>query len=363
METKLNILPFKATHPGVLIKDELDIRPDLNQRELAKELGVKASFLNEIIKGKRPITADLAIVLEKSLNISAKYWMKFQSQYEIDKAKIKSKNISRIKNIELWKIIKEYAPIKYFSKQGYLSDNLEKDIEKIKNIYSVKSVDDLVTNFAKSKVGFLRKSEKLKIDEKNMFAWKSLAHYEAKTQTVNTFNFENINQLCIELNKVFYRNTDTLNSVKTLLNDYGVKFVLIKKLEGTPIDGYSFWSENNPAIVLTLRHNRIDNFAFTLIHEIGHITLHLKNDKEKVFIDYSSSISNNDCEKEADFFAQSKLIREECWEEICYNSPLNDEKIIKIGNKYETNPAILLGRICFEMSYYAYKTEIEKKIN
>jgi len=56
---------------------------------LAKELGVKASFLNEIIKGKRPVTADVAILLENIIEIPADYWMKFQSQFEIDKARIK----------------------------------------------------------------------------------------------------------------------------------------------------------------------------------------------------------------------------------------------------------------------------------
>ena len=43
---------------------------------------------------------------------------------------------------------------------------------------------------------------------------------------------------------------------------------MIDKLEKTPIDGYSFWSNNNPVIALTLRHNRVDNLAFTILHEI-----------------------------------------------------------------------------------------------
>ena len=60
------LLPFEATHPGTLIKDELEVRDDLTQKELAILLGVKPSFLNEIIKGKRPVTADIALLLEKN---------------------------------------------------------------------------------------------------------------------------------------------------------------------------------------------------------------------------------------------------------------------------------------------------------
>ncbi|HYK75862.1 MAG TPA: HigA family addiction module antitoxin [Daejeonella sp.] len=101
MTTTNQSTPFEPTHPGVLIKDELDARGDMKQKDLAELLSVKPSFLNEIIKGKRPITADLAILLEKALDIPADYWMKFQSQYEIDCAKLKEKNIHKMRLMEL----------------------------------------------------------------------------------------------------------------------------------------------------------------------------------------------------------------------------------------------------------------------
>ncbi|MBK5202742.1 MAG: HigA family addiction module antidote protein [Prolixibacteraceae bacterium] len=363
MAKQNNILPFEATHPGVLIKDELDARPDLKQKDLAIELGVKASFLNEIIKGKRPVTADIAILLEKTLEIPADYWMKFQSQYEIDKARIKEKNIAKLKNIEIWKIIKEYVPVTYFKKLGYIDNNLEKDIPAIKKIYNVTSVDKLVSIYAKNKLAFYRKSEKLLVDEKNMFAWSSLALYEAMNQSVNTFNNENIGQLCKKLNNIFFENENTIEKVKSTLKQYGIKLVLIKKLEKTPVDGFSFWSGNNPAIALTLRHNRIDNFAFTLMHEIAHIDLHLKNNKEKSFLDLTTRNKTGELEAEANLFAQKKLISKECWSDIIKNYlPLNNEKIFEISEKYKINPAILLGRVCYEKNYYAVKTKIDKKL-
>lgn len=68
-QLQTEVLPFVATHPGSLIADELGTRADLNQKELAHLLGVKVSFLNEIIKGKRTITADTALLLEKALDI------------------------------------------------------------------------------------------------------------------------------------------------------------------------------------------------------------------------------------------------------------------------------------------------------
>lgn len=363
MATNNVLTPVRATHPGILIKDEIDATPNLNQRILAKEIDVKPSFLNEIIKGKRPVTADIAILLEKTLGISADYWMKFQSQYEIDKARVKQKNIDKLKNIELWNIIKEYVPVRYFKKQKYLNDDLESDINTIKSIYQVETVDELVSAFSNDKYAYYRKSEKLKIDARNMFAWSSLAQYEAKNQKTNTFNFDNLKQLCIKLNNIFYDNSETPERVKAVLNQFGIKMVLIDKLEKTPIDGFSFWSDKNPAIALTIRHNRIDNFAFTLMHEIGHIDLHLRNDKELKFMDLTRKQNLDKCESEADNYAEEKLISKVIWQDILENHlPLNDDKIIALGNKYKINPAILLGRVSYEMENYAIKTIIDKKM-
>lgn len=361
---KTTLIPVQATHPGTLIKDEIDAIPNFTQRTLAKELGVKPSFLNEIIKGKRPVTADLAILLEKSLGISADYWMKFQSQYEIDKARVKEKNIKKLRNIEIWNIIKEYVPVRYFKKHNYLIDELTEDIKAIKRIYDVETIDDLVDSFSKDKLAYYRKSEKLKIDDKNMFAWSSLAQYEAKKQKANTFNFDNIPQLIVRLNNIFFENDNTINKVQTLLNQFGIKMLLIDKLEKTPIDGFSFWSNNNPVIALTLRHNRIDNFAFTIMHEIGHIYLHLRNDRNRKFMDLTIKQTIDQCENEADNYAQESLIPMDIWQNILNNHlPLNDHKIISLGKIHKINPAILLGRVCYEMNYYAMKTVIDKKLN
>ncbi len=357
------LIPFKATHPGTLIKDELEVRDDMTQKDLAVLLAVKPSFLNEIIKGKRPVTADIAILLEESLGIPADYWMRFQSQYEIDSAKIKEKNITKIKLIEIWNVINQYVPTKYFSKKGYLTDDLSFNISVIQSIYSVQSMNELRNKFSKKRVAFFKKSEKLQIDEKNMLAWISLVEYEAERKKTNTFSFENLPELNYDLREIFYSNKNTLELIDKKLAQYGIKFLMIDKLEKTPIDGYSFWSKNNPVIALTLRHNRIDNLAFTILHEIGHIALHLKDNKEIKFLDLTK-IDENEFENEANQYAQESLIPSNCWDDLLKNYiPLSDEIICEFSNKYRINPAIILGRACFEMDYYGIKTNIDKKLH
>lgn len=195
-----------------------------------------------------------------------------------------------------------------------------------------------------------------------MFAWTSLVEYEADKKEINTFHFENLPQLNKELQEIFFINKNVVESVDKKLAQYGVKFLLVDKLEKTPIDGYSFWSKNNPVIALTMRYNRIDNLAFTILHELGHIALHLKNNKEISFIDLSK-IEENELENEANLYAQKTLIPSEYWDDLLENYlPLDDIMISEFANKHRIHPAIILGRACFEMNYYGMKTTIDKKI-
>ena len=85
------LIPAKATHPGILIKDEIECI-GITQKELALKLGIAPNIVNELIKGKRNITAALAIKLEEILKIDAQYWMQLQAQYEIQTIKIRQKN-------------------------------------------------------------------------------------------------------------------------------------------------------------------------------------------------------------------------------------------------------------------------------
>ena len=87
------------------------------------------------------------------------------------------------------------------------------------------------------------------------------------------------------------------------------------------------------------------NFAFTLMHEIGHIAIHLYKNRNAEFIDIYRNKHKNIAEMEADSFAQMKLISENIWNEVIKNHiPLDDSKIIDLGTRFRINPAILLRK-------------------
>ena len=88
------LVPVEATHPGELIKDELKER-GLTQKQLAEMTGIKASVISETINGKRSVSLNMAVALEKALSIPAEMWMNLQTQYDLDSANIAERENQR----------------------------------------------------------------------------------------------------------------------------------------------------------------------------------------------------------------------------------------------------------------------------
>lgn len=94
-----DLIPFIATHPGELIRDELKAR-NMTQKRLSIKTGIKPSVLSETINGKRPLSLNTAVRLEKVLEIPASMWMNLQSQYELDKKNIEARKAAK-KTVEV----------------------------------------------------------------------------------------------------------------------------------------------------------------------------------------------------------------------------------------------------------------------
>ena len=358
------IVPHLATHPGEVLKDELMAR-NISQKDLAAEIDMQQTMLNEIIKGKRPLSTDIAVLLESALDIPADFWMNYQVQYDLDKSRIKEKNIQKLQLIEQWKLLKQYVPVNCFGKSGYLKSNLAEDIAFIKQIYEANSLDALVIEYVSYKSNtFFKKSERLHVDERNLFGWSKLVMWLAKNKQVNRFDPDSFQKVKSALHSIFYRNSDVREQTKDVLALNGIKLIFLEKFDKTPVDGYSFWSNENPAIGLTLRHKRIDNFAFTVFHELGHVYIHMQKDQTTQFLDLEDPVTSSKSleESEADIFAMNHLISKEQWDELRRSAPYNDNKIRSFAETHKINPAIILSRLLFEQKNYAVKTTIDRSL-
>lgn len=81
-----NLAPFEPTHPGEIIKDELEAR-QITQARLAESIGVSASLVNEIIRGKRGIGTEMALLLEAAIDLPADMLLNLQNAYNKQVAK------------------------------------------------------------------------------------------------------------------------------------------------------------------------------------------------------------------------------------------------------------------------------------
>lgn len=365
------ITPHSATHPGIILKKELDSR-GISQKDFAQSIDMQTTMLNEIVKEKRSITADIALLLEKALDIPADFWVNLQAQCDLDEARIKEKNRQKIAFLEKWNVIKQYVPIPTFNKLGLLTNSLADNIQKIWDIYEVNHLDDLIENFAKHRELVLyKKSDKLKNDQINIFAWSKLAMYMAKPMQVPAFSANKETELIEKLRKVFAENTRVLEQTEALLTAYGIKFFILEKFDQTPVDGYSFFSGNNPTIVLTLRKKTLDNFAFALFHELGHVFRHFANETTRTFLNVEHANYSHESmvlENEANHYAKNTLIDHAVWLTFMRQNPVfqygvTERNIIALAINTQLHPSIILGRYCYETRNYAVRTKIERGFN
>ena len=92
MKTKNKLTLSIAVHPGGILQEELEAR-GIKKKDFARQLEIEASNLSAILHGKRDISKELAIKLEKLLGIPARTWIELQNDYYFDKKEIELRKL------------------------------------------------------------------------------------------------------------------------------------------------------------------------------------------------------------------------------------------------------------------------------
>jgi HTH-type transcriptional regulator/antitoxin HigA len=367
MAIKINkLVPATAIHPGEILRDELESR-NMKQKDFSELTGILPSQLNEILSGKRGINADHAIIIGAALKMDAKIWLNLQNNYELDAAKIREKTNARVKAIEEWQLIQPYIGEAFLKKLGYLAGDPVDDISSVKKIYNVNDSREMAFSNKKFTISHLRKSGKAAVDDLNLMTWIRLVNFESSRLEAGVFDKKEMPKVIGELKDIFWKNRNTIDKTKTTLLAFGIKLIIIEHPQKCAVDGLAFWNDKNPVIGLTLRFNRIDYFAFTLFHELGHVYLHVVNSKKDEFLDLD--IENFHAgkyqeEEEANTFSKDNLINPERWAEyISSNTRMQELSMIKLARKEKVPPAIIKGRLSHELNNYKIKTRIDFEIH
>ena len=93
-----DIITAFPTHPGEILKDEIEYR-GISQRQLAEEMGIAYSALNEILKARRPVTEKTALLFEAALGVNAEPLLKMQMRYNLQSTKSDSTFMTRLAKV------------------------------------------------------------------------------------------------------------------------------------------------------------------------------------------------------------------------------------------------------------------------
>ena len=135
----------------------------------------------------------------------------------------------------------------------------------------------------------------------------------------------------------------------------GIHLVVERHLPKTRVDGTALLlPHGTPVVALSLRHDRLDHFWFCLLHEIGHVKLHLNPGDEadqEWFVDDFDVSAAEDIEEEADRWALDHMVPPEDWKnDIKYRERPYD--IIEAAEQLRISPAIIAGRVRWETREY-----------
>lgn len=125
----------------------------------------------------------------------------------------------------------------------------------------------------------------------------------------------------------------------------GIPVIIERHLPHTHLDGAAIRGPEGPVIGLTVRHDRLDNFWFCLLHELVHIDRHFTGNTWRFYDDLDMKSGQDAREQEADQVAGDALIPPEEWREAPARSLHSPEAVRSLADHLQIHPAIVAGRI------------------
>lgn len=298
-----------------------------------------ASRVSDVMSGKRDITMAMARALYERLGIPADVLMQRAVRF-----------ISSLEDLDAGRF-----PLKAMAKRGWILDvpdikGRADDI--IADLMHRAGEDSVIYNTI-----FYRKNDQRRInantDPYALMAWRwqtlvlakenpPIGEFRSDAMTLEFLR--GIAQLSVE--------DDGPLQAGRRLAENGIALVTLRHLPRTHLDGAAFLaSDGYPVVGLTLRHDRIDNFWFTLMHELAHVSLHM-GESSYGFVDDLAIKSDGGLEKAADEYAEKCLIPEMDWHDSGINDDPRPVNVMRFASKMGIHPAIVAGRIRYKSGNY-----------
>lgn len=337
--------PARKFGPGYFIREQMEYR-NWTQDDLSEVTGITIKHLNRILKDKQPVTLDMAKIFGGVFDTSPQYWMNLDANYRLWLAGKKS-----VKEIDadLRAKIYERMPVKDMLAKGWMLpfSNAQELAAQVNAYWGWNKLDFSVLD--NQYIPFLpRKSEAFnQFNASYAITWYRKAIKVAEQFPRSPYDKNKLEQLFDELHSYTVQ-TEGISSFIRDLSKAGVLFFVLPHLQKTYLDGAAFFSGANPVIVYTGRYKRIDNFWFTIAHEIAHVLHHL-NETMPFVLDNLKDGDSNQLETEANTLAAEKLKHLQILQYLePYAHYLTTQKVEECSAEYRIHPAIVIGKLAHD---------------
>lgn len=309
----------------------------LKQADLVPYFGTR-SRVSEILARKRPLTVPMIRALAVGLGISA------ETLIGLDEIGSSSKR----ENIDWGKF-----PIKEMVARGWVDSvtRAKKSVEEIVQGYiSDMGLQDGSVAFRRTLSG----DAPTPTTKYALYAWLARVIQKARdlNNTLPEYKRCDVGEGLIKQLVHLSRFDDGPRKAVELLNYHGIAVVFEPQLKGTMLDGAALKDlDGRPIIAMTLRYDRLDNFWFTIVHELVHVWKHIGDVDEAILDDLDHS-TDEKREVEANRIARDSFIPRSMWKRTdAYLRP-SKESIAALAKELRIHPAIVAGRVRKELGNY-----------
>lgn len=359
----MNTTPFRAVHPSEIIKDELKAR-SMTQKELAERMGMLAPNVTRLLKGEN-ITLSIATKLERALGIPADFWMRLQTQYDKDVKAITYRTEAENSAIVTENMLSGTLNLPEIYKRLKISTVLyvQEKLSKLEELLGFNPLEIRNQEFAQQLNYNYKKSDKSLVDEKNQTTWLTLAYIESrKNLPASEFKQGNAKIAAAEIAAKAHNGELKEAEIRDILSQHGISYSIVEKLENTPIDAASIKVEDHPAIITTHRYNDMSRLIFNIIHELGHIALHMYQDSSEVYVSGDTYSTDSSKEREANEFAQNMLISPKTWNTMMKSCSIQGlrfgnivERLKTLAKEHNLDFNLVVWRWKYESQIYQLK--------
>lgn len=149
-----------------------------------------------------------------------------------------------------------------------------------------------------------------------------------------------------------------------LLLRLGIILIYQEAIPSAKVDGVVYVNKSgNPVIAMSFRYSRLDNYWFTLLHELSHIALHYEHLEAPIIEDLDVNDPDNLIESQADRLALDSFIPRNLWRGCVVKESLREDDLFIFAKELGIHPAIIAGRVRKERKAHQYFSKIVNAVN